>query len=101
MSAIGASTPLIRSVGGAPEVMCRSEAPRSSTAISGGGRGPPSSAASASPVALRRGSAAVDPLRKATGEADDPDDGVHLTPLLIAVMERGASDLHTVSYTHL
>jgi len=40
--------------------MCRSEAPRSSTAISSGVRCTPSSGSSASPVALRRGSAAVD-----------------------------------------
>src|SRR5664279_4203398 len=60
MSSIAVSTPLIRSVGGAPEVMCRSEAPRSNTAISSGVRCTPSSGSSASPVALRRGSAAVD-----------------------------------------
>jgi len=59
--------------------------------------GIPAQAATSPAAAAGPPSTAADPLRKATGEADDPDDGVHLTPLLIAVLERGASDLHITS----
>gem|GEM_PF-1246335 len=80
-----------------PAATPATRAPTPSVMAAGDRPGIPAQAATSPAAAAGPPSTAADPLRKATGEADDPDDGVHLTPLLIAVLERGASDLHITS----
>ena len=77
-----------------PAATPATRAPTPSVVAAADRPGIPAQAATSAPAARAGPPSAADPLRKATGEADDPDDGVHLTPLLIAVLERGASDLH-------